>query len=159
MATEMGSGSSDNTQALWVFQDNPGTPNPMPDFIAYPPKGYMPAPLVYDRWSFGKPGASFSNANVEMWDEANNPVSLSIIEKTQTGVGDNSIVWEPSGINTSSPSDVKYKVTVSNITGSTPSSFTYEVIIFKPTKTMETGYERIRRTQTDYYLGEAPLMD
>jgi len=143
-ANAMGEGSTDNTEALWVFDWKPSAPAGTPEFVAYPAKGYMPAPLVFDRWHFGIPNASFGSATVTMVDNQGNNVSVNIIEQTQTGVGDNSIVWEPANINTTSPSDVKYTVTVSNITGAPQASYTYDVIIVQPTTKMKSEYELIR---------------
>ncbi|PKP05281.1 MAG: hypothetical protein CVU11_01070 [Bacteroidetes bacterium HGW-Bacteroidetes-6] len=129
----MGMGSTGYYSALWVT-GNSGNPLPanMPEYIPWPAKGYVPAPLIYGRWSFSKPSADFSNATVSMTDGGGSNISLSIVS-TATGYGDNTIVWEPVGINTTSSTDVTYHVTVSNVLVSgSPMSYSYDVIIIQP---------------------------
>jgi len=131
----MGHGSTDNTNAIWVMQSGGSTPSGLPEFIAYPPKGYVPAPLIYDRWSFAIPGADFGNATVVMKDNTNTAVTCNIISKTDTGMGDNTIVWEPADVNTSGTTDLTYTVTVSGIkVGADTKSYTYGVTIIQPDK-------------------------
>lgn len=130
----MGIGHTSTRNALWVMgnSSNP-VPADLPAFIPWPPKGYVPAPLVFARWSFSKRLADFTNANVSMTDAAGNPVSLNVISRTDNGYGDNTIVWEPAGINTTSASDVSYNVTVSNVkVSNVDSTYTYKVTIIKP---------------------------
>ncbi len=132
-AKVMGMGSTGYYSALWVT-GNSGNPLPtnMPEFIPWPAKGYVPAPLIYGRWSFSKPSADFSSAAVSMTDGSGSSISLSIVS-TASGYGDNTIVWEPVGINTTSSTDVTYHVTVSNVLVSgSPMSYSYDVIIIQP---------------------------
>jgi hypothetical protein len=133
-AKVFGSGSTSGANALWVF-GNSGNPLPanMPEFVAWPPKGYVPAPLVYSRWSLSVPAADFANATVVMTDAVNANITCSVVSKTDNGYGDNTIVWEPTGINTSSTSDVTYHVTINNvIVNSAAKNYTYDVILIKP---------------------------
>jgi len=133
-AKVMGIGHTSTYNALWVLgnSSNP-LPENLPAYIPWPPKGYVPAPLVFARWSFSKRLADFSNASVSMTDGAGNPINLTVISKTDNGYGDNTIVWEPTGINTSSASDVSYNVTVSNVKiSNVDSTYTYKVTIIKP---------------------------
>lgn len=130
----MGIGHTSTYNALWVL-GNSGNPLPsnLPAYIPWPPKGYVPAPLVFARWSFSKTTASFASANVSMTDGSGNPVTLNVISKTDNGYGDNTIVWEPQGINTGSSSDVTYYVTVSNVkVNGADSTYSYKVVIIKP---------------------------
>jgi hypothetical protein len=129
----MAHGSTDNSCAIWVTGNSGNTPLFTPEFIAWPPKGYVPAPVVYPRWSFGIPGATFTNATVAMKDPNNAAMTVNVISSTQTGVGDNTIVWEPTGVNTTSTSDLKYHVTVSNVSvGGSTKTYDYDVTIIKP---------------------------
>lgn len=130
----MGVGHTTSYNALWVT-GNSGNPLPanFPAFIPWPPRGYVPAPLVYPRWSFSKPLADFSNAQVTMTDPSGTSIPCSIISSTSNGYGDNTIVWEPTGINTNSTSDIAYNVTVSNVNvNSGDSTYTYKVTIIQP---------------------------
>jgi len=130
----MGLGHTSTYNALWVT-GNGGNPVPanLPVFIPWPPKGYVPAPLVFAKWSFSKRLADFTNAQVAMTDSAGNAIPLTIISNTDIGYGDNTIVWEPTGINTTSTTDVKYNVTVSNVNiNNVDSTYTYKVTIIQP---------------------------
>ena len=104
----MGTGSVppsrlDNTyywraNALWVtggFGLRPATP----EWVAWPPEGYVPYQVVYPRWSFSYPRADFTGTDVTM-SESGTPVSLTILalDKNDRGYADNTIVWEPSGL-------------------------------------------------------------
>lgn len=131
-ASVMGAGSTSGAQALWVIGGTT-TPASVPEFIAWPPKGYVPAPLVYARWSLSVPSADFSAATVTMTDGTGTSIASSIVSSTNNGYGDNTIVWEPTGINTSSATDVIYHVTVGNVTvnGATK-NYTYDVTIIQP---------------------------
>lgn len=132
-AKTFGHGSTSSSQALWVL-GNSGNPIPAdyPGQVSWPPADYVPSPLVYDRWSLSVPGGNFSGAQVAMKNGSGNAVSLSVVS-TQSGYGDNSIVWEPSGIVKNSPDDVTYKVTVSNVVVSgAPKTYEYDVTIIQP---------------------------
>ena len=127
---EFSYGSTNNAMALYVF--NSDTNTVVPDFIAYPPKGYVPQSLVYSRWSLGIPGAGFGGATVSMTGPGGTSVPSTIVSSTDNGYGDNTLVWEPTGINTTSTADISYTVTVSGITGADSTSYTYTVNLFKP---------------------------
>ncbi len=128
----MGHGSTSNSSAVWVTGNSGNTPLFTPEYIAWPPSGYVPGPLVYARWSFSIPGAGFAGAAVSMKDPNNNPMSLTVVS-TASGYGDNTIVWEPVGVNTTSATDLTYHVTVSNVTvGGQPKTYNYDVTIIKP---------------------------
>lgn len=138
----MGDGSTDNTNSI-MWKDNLGTIPATKEFVAYPPEGYIPSTLVFPRWHFQMFEAGFGSATVEMQDQNGNNINLNIIDRLSGYKPDNRIVWEPTGINTSSATDVTYTVTVSGITNAPQSSYTYDVIIFKP-PTAKTAYEKIK---------------
>jgi hypothetical protein len=65
--------------ALWVVDDSSAGPRPIvrDDFVAWPPSGYVPDNLVYDRWSFMLRDAEFSAATVSVRYAGNNvPVEI-----------------------------------------------------------------------------------
>jgi len=130
-AKTFGNGVTPNRQALWVF-GNRSNPEVYEGFIAYPPANYIPQSLVYPRWSFGIPGADFTQASVSMQDEEGNNIALTIVHQANSGFGDRTIVWEPQGIETGSPHDKKYTVTVSNVQNAAQSSYTYITTIIPP---------------------------
>jgi hypothetical protein len=122
-------GSTTSAMALYVFFTDTNTH--VPSFVAYPPKGYVPQQLLSSRWSFSIPNADFSASTVMMTGPSGN-VPLTVVSSTANGYGDNTIVWEPIGISTTSTSDVVYTVTVSGIASDVQTTYTYNTTIFKP---------------------------
>jgi uncharacterized protein YkwD len=121
-------GSTSNAMALYVFAS--GSNTVIPEYIAFPPDGYIPQTLVPGRWSFGIPLANFSAATVTMTGPSGT-VPLTIVSSTAS-YGDKTIVWEPTGIDLTNTNDVTYTITVSGITGALQTSYTYSSKIFKP---------------------------
>ncbi|MFK7808949.1 MAG: hypothetical protein AB8F74_14185, partial [Saprospiraceae bacterium] len=124
---EMGNGMTNNTHALWVIGDFAATPT-YDNFIAYPASGFFPRSLIYNRWSFGIPGANFSNAAVSVKHNGEN-IPTDIIAFNGF-YGDPSLVWSVSStyLNFDNDEDVEFEVTVSGITGAPESSYTYTII-------------------------------
>lgn len=125
--------STRSANALWVFGNvvsRPATPTK----VTWPPEGYVPYQVVYDRWSFSlnsDPSASYGSATVTM-TENGSAIPLSVVSTANNGYCDNTIVWEPSGLYfTPGGLDRTITVTVSGI-GGTPSSVTYDVVIMDP---------------------------
>lgn len=128
-ALSFGHGCNNNTDALWVF-GTIATPSTLPSFIAFPSAGFFPRTLVPQRWSFGIPDADLSSATVAMFDEGNNPISITQ-NSVGYGFGDNTLVWDLASAPTfSGTSDVVYKVTVSGVKigGVTQAPYTYNVV-------------------------------
>lgn len=133
--------------ATWVI-DSPNHSGPRPAtreaFVAWPPPGYVPYPVVFPRWSFSYPGADFSTASVALTrDEASLPVRL---ETVTAGPGENTLVWTYDNSDARQPlahprptEDVVYTVRISGVRGAgVPASFAYEVTVFDP-DVMERG--------------------
>ncbi|WP_126974397.1 CAP domain-containing protein [Gynurincola endophyticus] len=129
--TQFSYGSTDNTMALGVIGTAGGNTN-IPPYIAYPSEGYFPQQLVFQRWSFGIPNANFTNAQVTMTGPAGINVTLNVISRTATGMGDNTIVWEPSNVVINSNSDMAYTIRISGVQNAPQSSYNYTVVIIKP---------------------------
>lgn len=124
------SAGKNSANALWVFGTN--RPSATARFVPWPNAGYAPNTTVPTRWSLSYPAANFGSATVSMTQNGV-PVTLSVISRTANGYGDNTIVWEPSGIATNNKSDIAYSVSVSGIQGTgVPSSCTYVVTLFDP---------------------------
>lgn len=123
-------GSYNSANTIWVI----GNPKaaPAPRFVTWPNEGYVPDSLVPARWSLSYPAANFGSAAVTMTQNGNT-VSLTIISRTNNGYGDNTIVWEPSGLPGSVTNDLPYVVNVTGISGSgIPTSKSYTVTLFNP---------------------------
>jgi hypothetical protein len=119
-------------------------------YIAWPPAGFVPYQVVYPVWSFGLPGANFSNATVSVKLNGT-PVGTQVncFDPTTPALlatnpacgqyGDPAISWSlstvPVGSTWPKPAqDDTYAVTVSNVVvnGGAPQNFTYNVTIFNP---------------------------
>lgn len=127
--------------AVWVFGLGfqglrPATRD---GYVAWPPPGYVPYPVVFPRWSFSYPGADFTNATVTLtrggveW-----PV---LVEALQGAIGENTMVWVPDGVSALEntlhwprPSgDESFTVTLRGVgVEGSMQDFSYEVILFDP---------------------------
>ncbi len=143
---EMGTGDipsttgSPATNAIWVFDDNIfSTGNSRDGYVAWPPPGFVPHPVIPARWSFGFKDANFNNATVSMTRDGI-PISTTI-EPIVNGAGLNSLVWIPLGLDASNgepwpeiTADEILQVQIDNVLiNSAPQSFSYAVRIFDPT--------------------------
>jgi len=132
-AKYMGHGSTTRANAIWVAgNENNPVPDDLPQFIAYPPPGFIPYPLCYRKWSFSVPEANFEAASVVMTDQYGNETDLTVTYKTNIGdpiIGDNSIVWFPD-ISLSASEDNTFTVTIDNVElFGELFSYTYEVTV------------------------------
>ncbi len=142
--TEMGSGSvPTNTggpaaEAQFFGNSLPVRPPTRDEFVAWPPKGFVPYQVVYPRWSFQLPNADFSAATVTMTHDGT-PIANTITSRadwagpgivwipTDTGVVDGS-AWPKPG------ADVAYSVTIDNfsVSGVPHAPITYGVNVIDP---------------------------
>ncbi len=131
--------------AVWVVEEStvwnarPATREP---YIAWPPKGYVPYQMVYNRWSFHYPGASFAAATVSV-SRSGSPLPVRIDSAASTtgmSAPDNQIVFVLDNASTTNPTtavnpgaDTTYTVTISNVNvDGNLQTFTYNVIVFDP---------------------------
>lgn len=139
LSAEMGNGglpalgTNKVAAAIWVYGNF--NPTAAVDFIAWPPPGHVPYPLVYKRWSFGLPNAptsAFDSATVTM-TQGGQAISNTIIHRGGN-YGDSSIVWEPAGhLGDAPPQDLVCTVSISNVVqGTTTSCWTYTVRVMDP---------------------------
>lgn len=136
----------DRANTIWVQDGNTWNAlsggDMLHGFIAWPPPGYVPYPIVYPRWSFSLQGASFTSAAVTVCEKLNPGTCLPIEYETKSSsIGhDDAIVWVPGGLNEDSydttwpnpGSDITYTVTISGVSGSGQSVYSYDVTIFDP---------------------------
>ena len=126
------------SNALVVFDAYMWTlrPDTRDGFVAWPPPGYVPYPVVFPRWSFSYPDADFSQASVSMVRENQN---LAIIQAMPVeGYGENTIVWQLEGM-TSDVSwpkpaeDTFFTINIADVLlEGQPHEFSYQVILFDP---------------------------
>ncbi len=131
-----------SANAIWVFDGNFGTARPATrdGFVAWPPKGYAPYPVVYGRWSLSYPNADFSAAAVTV-SKGGTPIPVTVDYRSNTttpNFGENTIVWRLSGFDDTSVqprpvADEPYLVTISGVQGAgVPAIFSYTVVVFDP---------------------------
>ena len=148
----MGSGDVEGTtysllnapaNALWVIDDNyyNARPATRDGFVAWPPPGFVPYPLISARWSFSLPDVDFSQARVSMTKDG---AALTVTQATLVdGYAENTLVWTPQDVtltadNPSSSVPVEqqeptFQITVSNVlVNGTATSFSYAVRTFDP---------------------------
>ena len=111
---EIGVGNTDVSNAIWVLGNAGTPPSDAPDFIAWPPEGYVPTQVVYPRWSFSIKDADFTATQISMKDSKDNFISITI-EELDNAYGDRTIVWVPEGINSSSSEGELYTVTIKSV--------------------------------------------
>ena len=148
----MGTGSTDGysgffqgANALWVLA--PFGPRPAsPVFVAWPPSGFVPYQIAYRRWSFSvnaeESQVDFSSATVTM-RQGGSPVPLNILQLDQDSFGDDTIVWEPSGLIFGAHiADQTFHIEVKNVwVDSQFQDFAYNVTIIDPTLIFSDGFE------------------
>jgi hypothetical protein len=119
--------------SLWSIDGNYDAARPATreSFVAWPPPGYVPYPLIFNRWSFAYPKADFSQATVTMQrNGAAVPVRL---EPLAADYGENTLTWVSDNAVVPSAQDVTTSVTVSNVKiGGASRTFTYNVTAFDP---------------------------
>ncbi len=121
-----------STNALYVITDAFGAQPAMREsdgFVAWPPRGYVPGDLVFDRWSFGLRNADFSNATVTV---SQGGTSLPVSVEHRSGASSSApfpiMVWNVAGIDTDPTYDQATLVTVANVvTGGQSRDFSYVV--------------------------------
>lgn len=98
-ANEMGYGATNNTEVLYFSKDAKTIPKSTPEFIAYPSKGYFPAPLVFPKWSFAVPGikANYAYTTVVMKDEKGGIIKTNSYN-IKNKIFDQTFVWEATGM-------------------------------------------------------------
>ncbi len=127
--------------ATWVVDaasDTGPRPTVRDGFVAWPPRGFVPYPFVFPRWSFSYPGADFSAASVTM--TRNEAVLAVRLEPVANGSGENTLVWiydnADARVAVAHPKpaeDVPYEVKITGVRGTgVPTSFSYGVTVFDP---------------------------
>ena len=115
-----GSDGHHPANALWVFDDQVFAdeyPTREPArFVAWPPRGHVPAPVVYPRWSFAIDEADFDRSEITMTVDGRE-VELDVIARISKDgeIPSSVIVWEPDLTDRTITADVTYQVTVSNV--------------------------------------------
>lgn len=119
--------------ALWVLDDHLSDPRPpvRDDFVAWPPKGYVPYSLIFPDWSFAYADADFSQATAKLsLNGADLPVQL---KPLPNGYGENGFAFRPVTPLVPSKADQTFHVTVDKVlVGGVAKHFEYDVRGFDP---------------------------
>ena len=127
------------TNATWVMNVVP-RPADAPVSTSWPPAGFVPAPLVYNRWSFSYLNADFSAASVRV---SKHGAAMRVQQEAleyQTAAdgsgafeGDNTLVWELPGNVVGTAGDEVYTVKIANVlVNGVAHRFTYTVTSIDP---------------------------
>jgi hypothetical protein len=124
------------SNALYVVQPQV-PPAPSVTAVAWPPAGFVPAPLVPQRWSLQyDSSADFSQATVAVTQNGA-PETVQILSNDDNGYGGNAIVWDMPFAPSPQPwQQTVYTVNVANVMiNGTPQSFSYTTTSFNPSTT------------------------
>lgn len=132
---EIGIGNTDGYNAIWVI-GNPGTPPAdAPEFIAWPPEGYVPKQVAYPRWSFSIADADFEDTEVSMKYLNGSGIDVQI-EELSSAYADNTIVWQPDLQLSGITEDTSLIVSIQSVgVNGEKTDFEYEVILFDANQT------------------------
>ena len=122
--------------ALYVIQPQDPPASSVTE-VAWPPAGFVPAPLMPERWSLQGPyGADFSNATVAV-TENGAPQTVEILSDNANGYGGDAVVWDmPNAPAPQSGQEVVYTVQIDNVEMDGQSqSFSYTTTSFDPSTT------------------------
>ncbi len=106
---EMGYGNTGKFEAIYVIGIQQEAREEVPGFIAYPPAGYFPHELIYEKWSFAipyGPEVDFSKAKVEMQNGRGEKLSVKILIKQDPWYYDPTLVWKAESLFTEE--EIKY---------------------------------------------------
>ena len=132
-------GDNPAANALWVIDTAhyfDARPQTRDGYVAWPPRGFVPEHLIFDRWSISYADADFGNAQVTMTLNGQ-PVGVNVVSDGP-GYGEATIAWEPNlGEAASSFSaaggDNSFHVSVSNVrVDGAVRTFDYEITTFQP---------------------------
>ncbi len=166
-STQMGTGDIPSaggwaSNTLYVIQDSGIVFGPQPTlreesgFVAWPPAGYVPSEVVFERWSLGLRNADFSSASVTVSVGGQNiPVNVEHRSNGGTGAPFPIVVWNTPSLDTTPLHDTAVTVTVSNVgvAGGT-TSLSYETIIIGDE--LPTTYNAFINQAYHDFLGRTP---
>ena len=126
----------DDANLLWVFDDEvfetETGARERDGYVAWPPRGFVPREIVYDRWSFSIAGADFSEAIVTVTTGGEEvPLSPLTTEGRPGRVPNPIVVWELDLQGSSEPA--VYDVEISDVSlGGETRDYRYSVSVLAP---------------------------
>lgn len=147
----MGYGATGQHEIIYVTGVRTESRPDAPEYIAYPPAGYFPYSLIFEKWSFAIPygkKVDFKKTKLEMFDSQGKKLSTNILSTQDPWYFDPTIVWRAEDL--FSQDEIKYvknslpeqglldeaiTVRISQITiDDKRRDFEYKVIPFDPEK-------------------------
>jgi hypothetical protein len=132
-------GGNPAANVLWVV-DEPHFSDERPatrdGYVAWPPPGYVPEHLIFERWSLSYAGADFGDATVTM--TLNGQAVPLNATSDHSGYGEPTIVWEPdlaavASVLAASTADAGFAVTIANVrVDGQVQEFGYEITTYEP---------------------------
>jgi uncharacterized protein YkwD len=108
-AETMGYGATGKHEIIYVTGVRTDAQPEAPEFIAYPPAGYFPYSLIFEKWSFAIPNGKetdFRKARVEMFDGKGKKLTTKILSREGPWYYDQTLVWQASDL--FSADEIKY---------------------------------------------------
>jgi len=126
--------------ALWVV---PPVMITSSNAYSWPPAGFVPYSLLFDRWSFSLAGADFSAAKITVTKDGQ-PQEI-ILEPVVSGFGDNTVVWQMVKPVVPSNADAVFSISISKVRTSQNEikDFSYTVTAYSADSTDSPSGERI----------------
>lgn len=150
-AETMGYGATGKHEIIYVTGVQKESLRNAPEYIAYPPGGYFPYSLIFEKWSFAIPfgkKVDFKKAKVEMSDDQGKKLSTKVLSIEDPWYFDQTLVWQVTDLFTQD--EIKYvknnlpekgyldksiTVRISQVTiDGQKQDFEYKVIPFDPDK-------------------------
>lgn len=106
--TEFGYGATENSEAILVADGITNKKVETPEYMSYPWNGYVPANLIFPKWSFSIPedkNVDFSQTKISMFDGKGNPLNIQQLQLMENFL-DHTIVWIATSLFTDD--DIKY---------------------------------------------------
>jgi hypothetical protein len=126
--------------ALWVI---PPLIKSSATAYSWPPAGYVPYSLIFQRWSFSLSEADFSEAQLTIRKDGQPQETT--LEPIVPGFGDNTIVWTLVTPVVLADTELVFEISITNVR--TPQNeikdFSYTVIAYSPDTADSTGAEKI----------------
>jgi len=152
------------SNALYVTSaDRPAEVSPK-IFVSWPPRGFVPSPLLPLRWSLSYPNASFSPApsSITLTGPGGAGIPVTVLSYNNTEHGDNSLIFQPAALQVPGAADVTYTATVTGISGTgVPTSYSWQTTFFNPDLTgltlTITGPTQPAASGADYQVTPVPL--
>ena len=151
---------SNSLYVTGVFNSSASSPK---QFVTWPSRGYVPAPLKPLRWSVSYPGAVFPTAaSAITLTGPPGQIPVTVLSANQNNLGDNTLVFQPQQTTLQGGADTTFTVTVTGLSGpGVPASCTWQTTFYDPSvlgvSQILSGPAQPSPAGADYQFNAAPL--